>query len=93
MSLIGYEHEWAVILKLYHFRQSRYGDRFWLRVQTIEATRNSRSDHYFIRTGRQIKLCAPLLIQLQGCGNIQLNDLNLSRPRTAAPMVCASVYG
>jgi hypothetical protein len=26
MSLKGYEHTWAVILKLFSFRQSRYGD-------------------------------------------------------------------
>src|ERR1700729_2018752 len=67
--------------------------RIWLQVRRVEATRNSRPDHYFIRSGRQTKLCAALLIQFQGCGNVQLNNLNLPRPRAAAPMIRAGVYG
>jgi hypothetical protein len=57
------------------------------------AGRNLRPHHHFIRPGRQCELRAPLLIEFQSRGDVQVSNLNLSGPRSAIPIVRAGVYG
>src|SRR5215472_8613128 len=50
-------------------------------------------DDYLTGPGRQAKLHTALLVDLKCRGNIQLGDLDLSCPRTAAPIVCTRKQG
>src|SRR3954447_8815285 len=52
-----------------------------------------RADHNFVWPRGQVKLYSALAILLEGCGNIQVGDLNLARPGAFSPVVGFGVDG
>src|SRR5262245_42820854 len=46
-----------------------------------------RPDYDFVRIGRETEVDAALLIGLQGCGNVQIANLDFLAPGSASPVV------